>query len=130
MGTSAKEVKGTRNNKKGRFNDAKFVQYELTPSEKEACKVWATGFDELDTCMLNLADEGYRIAVKFDDYSHAYSAFVQIFEPDHAHYNCILTGRGSTPLKAIKQACFKHFVVFDQEWGTWLERRESSEIDD
>lgn len=116
--------------KKGRFNDVQFVQYELTKAERDHCKTWCTTLEEFDTAFLNIIDAGYRVSAKYDDYSKAYSAFVQTFDQADAHFNCILTGRGSTPTKAIKQALYKHFVVFDREWGSWLERREPSIIDD
>lgn len=113
-----------------RFNDVRFVRYELTNAEKERCKLWCTTFDELDDALSNIVSAGYRVSTKWDDYGNCYGCFVQTYDEKDANFGCILTGRGSTAAKAVKQALFKHFVIFDLLWGAWLETRENPEIDD
>lgn len=124
------EVRNKSKGKSERFNDVRFVQYELSAEEKKQCKSWCTSFEEIDTLLLRLMEGGYRASEKWDDYGKCFAAFIQTFDTKHPHFGCILTGRGSTPLKALKQALFKHYVVFDEEWGSWLEARGGVEIDD
>lgn len=106
-----------------RFNDAKFVQYELDKVEQQQCKAWALDAADAWAEMLPLLDEGYSFTVKFDGFSNCYACFVQVRGvPDHANSGLILTGRGSEPFKAVKQALFKHKAI-DATWLPYAERR-------
>lgn len=106
-----------------RYDGARFVQYELNEVEAQQCKAWSLDGDDTFTAMLPLLDEGYSFTIKFDRYSDCYACFIQIRgAPDHPHAGLILTGRGSTPHKAVKQALFKHQAV-DATWVQYAERR-------
>lgn len=121
---------GKKQEKKARFNDVRFVNYELTKEEKQSCKAWLPTLDEFDDCCLKFVEGGYRYSVKWDDYTQSFACFAQSdgSRPDNS--GLLLTGRGSTPSKAVKQAMFKHFVVFDLDWGGWAERGSPEELDD
>lgn len=130
MADKTKFASSKQKPKAARFNDAKFVNYELNVDEKRSCKQWLPSLEEYDDALLKFVDQGYRVSVKFDNYTEAYSAFGQSFDAGNINAGLILTGRGSTPAKAIKQMLYKHFLVFDQEWGGWAEPGQSVEFDD
>lgn len=113
-----------------RFNNDKFVNYELTVDEKARCKAWLPTLEEFDDALLKIEESGYRVATKYDNWGNCYGAFITAVEATNSNSGLILTGRGSTPCKAIKQAMFKHFVVFDMEWGGWAERSADLDFDD
>lgn len=113
-----------------RFNDVRFVNYELSADERAACKAWQTGPGDVDSAALRFCEQGYRFSVKWDDYSHSFACFAQAVLPTSGNAGLMLTGRGSSPFKAVKQAMFKHFMIFDEEWGGFAETRVTQELDD
>lgn len=112
-----------------RFNDARFVQYELDEAQRKSCKGWSLDGDDLWLEVLALLDSEYTVSVRFEPASTAYACFVTVRGNDqHPNAGLILTGRGSTPAKAVKQAIFKHKAI-DASWLQFAERR-SEVIDD
>jgi hypothetical protein len=77
-----------------------------------------------------LIESGYKTTLKWDDYNDCFGAFVIAEGRNPENTGMVLTGRGSTPLKALKQAMFKHYVVFDGSWGAWAKQRPTTEFDD
>lgn len=114
-----------------RFNDLKFVNYELNSDERAACKAWIVDADDLDNYARAACDEGYRFSLKYDERSKAFACFMSAYG-DAAKINGGLmnTGRGSSPLKALKQCLYKHLVIFDKEWGGYAEATDWADIDD
>jgi len=111
------------NTRTERFNDARFVQYELDETQRAACKGWDLDGDDLWLEVLALLDTGYSVSVRYDETSTAYACFVTVRGNDqHSNAGLILTGRGSTPGKAVKQAIFKHKAI-DATWLQFAERK-------
>lgn len=106
-----------------RFNDAKFVQRELTSDEQADCKL--REFTESD--FQNLVEkysEEYSITFKWDNYSNSPACFMRPIDPSHENTGYILTGRGSTFAKAFKQLLYKHEVLCgDGTWSQWDKER-------
>lgn len=120
--------KGT--GKAARFNDVKFINRELTTDEQKTLKAQPfepqTGWDQIDALT-----ESYRVTLKFDDYSGAYSASLTPLSEQNENWGYILTGRGSTALKALKQVLFKHHVLCgDKPWRVLDPDRPDMQIDD
>jgi len=114
----------TRPRNAERFNAARFVQYELDEAERQSCKGWSLDGDQLWLEVLALLDDGYTLSCKWDTFSESYACFVQIRGNDqHPNAGLILTGRGSTPAKACKQAIFKHKAI-DASWLQFAERKQ------
>lgn len=124
-------VSGSGKVKKERFNDAVFINYELDKAAQAACKAWPVSADALFQSVLGLVERGYAITLKWDTYSDSHAAFMRFVgqgEPENA--GLILTGRGSTPEKALKQMLYKHFEVMAEVWEFFVTRRSAEEIDD
>lgn len=106
-----------------RFNSARFVNYELDIAEQAACKGWDVSADDLWSEVSALVDSGYAVSIKYDARSEAYACFVRAGDgEDSANFGLILTGRGSTPAKCVKQAVFKHRKL-EGQWEEFAEKR-------
>lgn len=102
-----------------RFDGSRFVNYELDLAEQAQCKGWDVSSDDLWSEVLSLVDDGYTVSLKFDTFSEAYACFIQVRgQDDHQNSGFILTGRGSTPAKAFKQAVFKSRAI-GPSWGEY-----------
>lgn len=99
-----------------RFNNIQFVQLELDDKQKKACKEFLRTIEEMEQAVDAMTADGYRISMKWDDYSRAQAAYIQHSDPEHVNGGLILSGRGSTPLRALRQALYKHAMICK---GTW-----------
>lgn len=126
---SRKSVSKSKNERAARFDSTRFVQYELDATQIAACKAWDVSTNDLWGHILSLADDGYSVTFKFDSWSEAYACFIQVRgQDDHVNTGLILTGRGSEPHKALKQAVFKMDAI-GPSWVQFGERRKV-ELDD
>ena len=108
-GRAGKPGRSSRATQAPRFNAARFVQYELDEEQSRQCKAWQLDDSSLLLELLALVDDGYTVTARYDTFSDAYACWVQVRGDDsHVNNGLILSGRGSTPAKAIKQAIFKH----------------------
>lgn len=115
-----------RDNKRGKQRAAKapqqawakdtFVQYELSKDEQASCKGWLVDAVDLLDVMEKTIDGGYKFTLKYDEYGQCGCAFMFPASPDSVNSGRVLTGRGSTVAKALKQVLFKHHVVFEGSW--------------
>ena len=112
------------------FGDVSFITYDLPKDDKTACKAWLTTLDDFDNTLLRFEQEGFKVSSKWDTRNDCYAAFVTPDETNTGLKGFILTGRGSTPCKAIKNAMYQHYFVFQQNWADWYEHNEREEIDD
>lgn len=122
--------KPARAGKKPRFNDVVFIQRELSAEESLACKRQVAPLEALDDSAMSLGDQGYRISLKWDTYGDCYGAWMQQTQDGKPNAGMCLTGRGSTPMKALKQLFFKHYVLLEENWADFREARSKDEIDD
>jgi len=103
-----------------------WVNYNLTTDEKKTLK--SADFDA-DNALLRLVEESYKVTLGYDKFNECFSCFIIPAGENHRHSGMILSGRGSTPLKAVKQACYIHWNVFAADWSDErLSQRE--ELDD
>lgn len=105
----------------------KFVPDRLTVGIKDAIKAWEVTAEELDKALLTLFDQGYKVTGKYDEYSRAYAWFLMHTSLEHENSLMILTGRGSTPFKALRQLIFIHYKVWNETWSVSVP---SDEYDD
>lgn len=123
--------KGMRPGRASRFNEKKFINFELDVQLQKRCKEWAVGDTQLWEAMGVWNGDGYKATFKWDGYSKSFAVFVSTDDETSPNFGYILTGRGSTPAKAWKQAIFKHQICFDgNPWSGYAERPDSAEMDD
>lgn len=119
-----------KTDKAQRFNDVRFVQYELTKDQAAACKAWEFSAEQAWDAITEMVEEGYSFSLKFDDFSSSYACFVNVKGPKIINKGLCLNGRGSSPFKALKQALFKHHHLMDGDWRDFAERKNAEDIDD
>lgn len=113
-----------------RFNDATFIQYELDKNATAALKKSVVSGDDLFVTYQRLEEQGYAVSLKFDEYGQCSAAFLRQTAQDGPNWGYVLTGRGSTPLKALKQLFYKHFEVMGELWEQFDTTPKRADIDD
>ena len=103
-----------------------WVNYNLSDEQKAELK--ASSFDA-DNALLRLCEENYKVTVSHDAFASCFACFLVPKGVEHKHAGMILSGRGSTPIKAIKQAAYLHWQIFDGNWSDYA-RPATKEIDD
>jgi len=122
--------RGTRSQEKApRFDSSRFVNYELDAGQQAECKGWDISPDAVWKEVEALVDDGHTVSVKFDTFSESYACFIRGGNGDtDPHRGFILSGRGSTAWKSVKQALYK-ISVLDDNWAEYAEKRHSA-LDD
>jgi len=115
---------------KGRFNDVEFVQFELSADQLAILKAQPLDAGELDNLAVKLVEADYRISLKWDARGECHACFIQRVGDEGDNVGAILTGRGSSPLKALRQALYKHFVALECDWGRYRQSNRREVIDD
>lgn len=96
-------------------NSVEFVRRELNDAEKQQYRSWRDDIDVVINELDRLLQDGYKISLKFDDYSSAYATF--IFAPDDSdNAGYCLTGRGGNSYRALSEALFKHVSLLSGNW--------------
>lgn len=112
------------------FGDSKFINYSLDEAQKSALK--ALPYDA-EQCLLDLdrvTNSGYKVSFSWDDYGQCYSCFWTRRDAKHVNSGFVLTSRGSTVLKAFKQAMYLHYDLFDEQWADYYQRPTEKVLDD
>lgn len=113
-----------------RFNDVQFVNWSLTVEQKAACKVWSLALEDYDNAYGELIQGGYKITASYDNFRACFTASIVPTKDAKSNQGFILTGKGSTPLKAIKQALYIHYHVMGEEWAAYSTAGKAEELDD
>lgn len=95
----------------------RWVDPQLSEQEKRELKEKPFDLSAYEDCLLALTEQDYSIKLQFDVYSRCFVCHVVPKGEKHINKGMILSGRGSTALKALKQAYFKHHRFFDG--GSW-----------
>lgn len=83
-----------------------FIQYSLTDDEKAYLKQQGVDHDRLWDTTEGLIESGWTFKFGYDSYNHAYQCVVSQRFADNPNAGYMLTGRGSTPPKALRQALY------------------------
>jgi len=113
-----------------RFNDVQFVNWALSAEEKVACKAWSLNLEDYDSAYGKLIEDGYKVTVSYDGFRSCFTASVVPAKDAKSNQGYILTGKGSTPLKAVKQAFYIHWHIMAEEWSSYSTAKAQEELDD
>lgn len=116
--------------KQPRFNDVQFVNWSLTEEHKAACKIWLKTLEDVEEALHSTIEAGYKVTLSYDTYRSCYTASIVPTKDAKSNQGFILTGKGSTPLKAAKQAMYIHYLVMDEEWANYSNQAKVEELDD
>jgi hypothetical protein len=113
-----------------RFNNVKFVNWALDDAQKTACKAWELARDDFDDLLVKTIEAGYKVTLSYDGFRSAYTASLVAQQEAKTNYGFILAGKGSTPLKALKQALYIHYYVMAEDWSAYSTQGTFEEFDD
>lgn len=111
----AKQTKKDRIVDKPQFKG--FVNFSLTDEQKAEIKATKLTMEALESTLEKLFGEGYKIFWSFDFKNDVYMAALTNNDISHVNAGKFLNGRGSTPLKAVKQVLWAHHNLFVN--GIW-----------
>lgn len=112
------------------FTQSKFINYSLTDAQKKEIKAWSPTQEELDDLLNTLVEGDYKVTFSYDDYNECHSCAIVPKGEKHVNTGYILTGKGSTPFKALKQVSWIHFKVLDGAWFEHFTARGREILDD
>lgn len=101
---------------KARFNDVQFVQLEPDKEELLAIKNSAVTPEDVLDFVTQQSEAGYRISHKYDDFSEAHAVYCQPLDDDHENSGLVMSGRGSSAFKALRQLMWKFSRCPDGQW--------------
>lgn len=107
-----------------------FVNVNLTNDDRQAIKAWSLTLEDLDNAFLKLVEEGHRVNVSYDSFNQCFSATLNQTDEKHRNAPLLLSGKGSTPLKALKQVMYIHWKLLDGDWVAYSQSHQRAEIDD
>lgn len=113
-----------------RFNDVTFVNWSLSQEEKAACKSWVLSLEDFDNALATLIEAGYKTTLSYDSFRTCYTCSIVPTKDAKSNQGYILTGKGSTATKALKQALYTHFHIMAEEWASYSTAKAQEELDD
>lgn len=122
-------MKSLRKSSTPLFAPTEFINFPLSAEQKREIKAWSPSFDDLDDLLLKLSEAGYRVSIRYDDRNEAFACWFNPTKDDHPNAGLTLSGRGSTPLKAVKQALYIH-NLFDGDWAGNYKQFKEDDLDD
>lgn len=92
-----------------------FVNVGLSKDDKAKIKAIPLTLDDCESWLIKLVEANIKVSLTYDRYNTCYSCSLV---PNTDHYNTgyILTGRGSTPLKALRQAIYMLSII-PEDWS-------------
>jgi len=112
------------------FNEVTWIDPTLTDEESALLKSWGLDSGKLDGYTEDLCAEGLRVTINFDSHGNCYACRLWPDKNDVDRRNKCVVGRGSTPLKALRQAIYKHFVMLECDWSRWDAKKIVRTFDD
>jgi len=108
-----------------------FVNVVLTQEEKAEIKEAHTDPVRFWQTLDGYIDDGFKFTFSYDDYSRCWQVVGQRSDKDHVDYGLLMSGRGSSALKAFKQWCYiQGRKVGDSTWTEFSGTSSQFEIDD
>jgi len=112
------------------FQPAKFINYSLSQEQKNELKSTEFSLEYADDILVKLTESNYKVTFSYDDFAECFAAHIVPKGSQHKNAGFILAGRGSTPLKALKQAAYMHWQIFDEDWSEFYTARGREALDD
>lgn len=88
-----------------------FVRFELTKEQTQAMKSWFSEPNAFERTLEAFLDDDYKITLSRDFNNHAYVARATINDSSSSNSGLMLTGRASTPDRAMAEVLFKHGLL-------------------
>lgn len=106
-------------------NEFRWVSLDLTDKQKKDMLSVLDTDETIWTGYLRLVEEGYKVQVTWEKRGKCHACYVFQTDPDGPNNKAGLSVRGASPRAAIRGALFRHYYVFEGDWGA----REGMEFD-
>jgi len=93
-----------------------FLDVALTKEQLAGQKSWNPSLEELMQGLQRLTEDDLGVKFRWDTHNRCHMATASPISPDHECAGWYLSGRGSTPEKALKQLLYIHFVMWNGAW--------------
>lgn len=131
MATSKRSKPASRRSTSANPSFRGFLNMNLTDEDKAIIKSVAYDMAAWSDDIEKWIDSGFKFTFSEDTYNHCHQVIGQRVDKDHVDYGIMLTGRGSTPVKAFKQWVYiQSRLVGDADWTSLLDDSPRFEIDD
>jgi len=122
MGATQSNLMDKKRKAKGRPSEGSqafkgFINIPLTDPDKERIKTILEEADTIESTLLELTSEGYKISLREDTTSGSYSASATAVTPDHANAGYALTAYGPDIQGAVIALAYKILTLC--EGGSW-----------
>lgn len=108
-----------------------FLNIVLVDAERSHIKSLEFPDDMFIHRLEKLISNGYKVAFQDDDYNHSTMVICSHSDKEHEDYGILLSARGSTAVKALKQLIYMLEVrIADSSWTSMLDSSTVAEIDD
>jgi len=115
---------------KGKYSDVIFVNYSVTDTDRKFLKSQVWSLDDFDSAVLKIVEAGYKVSMQYDTRNSCYACFIIAQDSESENAGYILTGRGSSPSKAVKQAIYIGFHILEGVFSNINQYSQNSAIDD
>lgn len=108
-----------------------FININL--SEEDRAKIKSSPTDEklLLLTMEGMIKEGYKFSFSWDNYSQCFQVIGTRSAKDHPDYGILLSGRGSSPIKAYKQWLYMVSTYIGEDgWSEAMDGTSRYTVDD
>lgn len=106
-----------------------FVNFSLNEDQKAEIKASTLTLAALDEMLTDLFKDGYKVFWSWDFKNQVFVAALTNNDISHVNAGKFLNGRGSTPIKAVKQVLWAHHNLFPN--GIWpLDTPAAADLDD
>jgi len=109
--------------------DSEFVDLELSKAEKEALKDFCNTAEELDATLEGFLADETKVTFRYDERNRCFVAF-GFAAAGSENDGYILTGRGGSVTRAIRQLLYKGVVILDGDWASYHNRGGTPDGDD
>lgn len=117
--------------KAAQVNFRGFLNIDLSDEDRSIIKSTSYDSAEWQADLDKWIDNGFKFTFGYDDYNHCFHVIAARSDRGHKDAGILLTGRGSTAIKAFKQWVYiQSRLVGDADWSELLETGVSHEIDD
>lgn len=108
-----------------------FLNINLTDEDRSIVKATSYTAEQFVSDLDRYGDSGYKFSFSYDDYSHCYQCIGTVSDKEHEDYGILLTGRGSTQMKAFKQWVYiETRIIGESSWSDMLKPDNRYQIDD
>lgn len=122
---STKQSPSTSNGFRG------FININLTEDLKNFIKSKPFSDEVFCGSLTEYSRMGFKFTFGYDDYQHCFQVIGTRSDKEHPDYGILLTGRGSSPIKAYKQWLFMVTeIIGENSWETMLKPPSPDEYDD